>query len=114
MRVFIGGATQPELYERDDDALIALACRELEDLLGATGTPRLAEVARHPRAMPQYTLGHLDRIAGLRQQAARHKGLILAGNYLDGVGIPDCIRSGQAAADAVLAALAARDNSVAA
>lgn len=114
MRVFVGGATQPELFELEDDAMVELARRELEPLLGVQGEPLLAEVARHARAMPQYTLGHLDRVAALRSQAASHPGLLLAGNYLDGVGIPDCIRSGQAAAELALAALATRDQTAAA
>jgi oxygen-dependent protoporphyrinogen oxidase len=106
MRVFFGGATQPDLFARDDDELIALARRELAELIGATGEPVLVAMARHPRSMPQYTLGHLDRVAQLRERAARHPGLILAGNYLDGVGIPDCIRSGQQAAATALDVLA--------
>ncbi len=56
--------------------------------------------------MPQYTLGHLDRVAAIRQRLSRHPRLILAGNAFDGVGIPDCIRGAQDAADAALAALA--------
>ena len=66
----------------------------------------MIEVARHPRAMPQYTLGHLDRVEAIRRRAAVHPRLILAGNAFHGVGIPDCVRSGQAAADAMITALA--------
>jgi oxygen-dependent protoporphyrinogen oxidase len=55
--------------------------------------------------MPQYTLGHLDRVSKVRELVSRHPGLILAGNAFDGVGIPDCVRSGNLAAEAVLAAL---------
>jgi oxygen-dependent protoporphyrinogen oxidase len=109
MRVFVGGATQPELFDRDDDAVAALVRRELGELIGAAGEPLLVEVARHARAMPQYTLGHLDRVAGLRERARRHPGLILTGNYLGGVGVPDCIRSGrEAAREAFLLLEAAR------
>jgi oxygen-dependent protoporphyrinogen oxidase len=106
MRVFVGGATQPELFDLDDDAIEALVLDELSGLLGARGTPLLLRVARHPRAMPQYTLGHLDRVAILRRRLTRHHRLMLAGNAFDGVGIPDVIRSGQDAADALLRALA--------
>jgi oxygen-dependent protoporphyrinogen oxidase len=56
--------------------------------------------------MPQYTLGHLDRVAAIHRQAARHPRLILTGNAFDGVGIPDVIRNAQAAADAALNCLA--------
>lgn len=105
-RVFVGGATQPDLFEHDDADLEAIVRRELADLLGASGEPILINVARHPRAMPQYTLGHLDRVAAVRERLSRHPRLILAGNAFDGVGIPDCIRGAREAADATVAALA--------
>ncbi len=114
MRVFVGGATQPELFERDDAEIETIVRRELGELLGASGDPLLFEVARHPRGMPQYTLGHLDRVARIRQRVQSHDRLFLAGNAFDGVGVPDCVRSGQDAADAVLAALAAADKTAAA
>jgi oxygen-dependent protoporphyrinogen oxidase len=114
MRVFVGGATQPELFDLDDAAMSRLIRDELADLLGATGDPLLLEIARHPRAMPQYTLGHLDRIADLRERLAHHAGLFLAGNYLAGVGIPDCIRTGEDAATAIVAGAQAEGGSAAA
>lgn len=106
LRAFVGGATQPELFDRDDDEIKALVRDELVSLLGASGEPLLIEVGRHPRAMPQYTLGHLDRVEAIRHRVVRHHRLILAGNAFHGVGIPDCVRSGQEAADALLLALA--------
>jgi protoporphyrinogen/coproporphyrinogen III oxidase len=105
LRTFVGGATQPELFELDDAALESLARRELAELIGATGDPLLVEVSRHSRSMPQYTLGHLERVAAVRREASKHAGLALAGNAFDGVGVPDCIHSGRLAADAILAAL---------
>jgi oxygen-dependent protoporphyrinogen oxidase len=114
LRVFVGGATQPALFDLDDQELVARVRDDLAVLLRATGEPILTEVSRHPRGMPQYTLGHLDRVALVRRRAARHPGLYLAGNAFDGVGIPDCVRSGQEAADSVLAALAARGSTAAA
>lgn len=106
MRVFVGGATQPELFELDDDSLIAMVRLELGQLIGARGEPLLVDVARHPRAMPQYSLGHLDRVERIETLASRHDRLVLAGNACHGVGIPDCIRSGQDAADQTIARLA--------
>jgi protoporphyrinogen/coproporphyrinogen III oxidase len=106
IRVFVGGATQPGLFDLDDDELKTLVRGELTSLLGVSGEPILIEVARHARAMPQYTLGHLDRIAAIQLRAAQHSRLLLAGNAFNGVGIPDCIRSGQEAAAALLRALA--------
>jgi oxygen-dependent protoporphyrinogen oxidase len=114
MRVFVGGATQPQLFDLDDAAIQQIVQKELAELLGATGEPLLFELARHPRGMPQYTLGHLDRVAALKTQAAHHPGLTLAGNYLEGVGVPDCIHAGQNAAEAILARIRAGDSSAAA
>ena len=107
LRVFLGGALQPDLAELPDDRLEVIAARELAELIGASGAPILCRVARHSRAMPQYTLGHLDRVASIRVRASALPGLILAGNFLEGVGVPDCVRVGEAAADAALAALSA-------
>lgn len=106
IRVFLGGATQPELFDLDDEMLRVIVRDELGSLLGARGEPLFAEVGRHARAMPQYTLGHRERVAAIRQQASRHSRLFLGGIGYDGVGIPDCIRAAHATADATLAALA--------
>ena len=100
LRVFVGGATQPELLETDDEMLKLLVRDELASLLGASGEPLLIDVGRHPRSMPQYTLGHLDRVTAIRERAARHSRLVLTGIAFDGVGIPDCVRAAEAAADA--------------
>lgn len=104
IRVFMGGALQPELLEQADDELLQLARQELEELLGARGTPRLAELHRWQGAMPQYHVGHLDRVERIEAHLQTLPGLQLAGNAYRGVGIPFCIRSGQQAADRLLAA----------
>ncbi len=106
LRVFVGGATQPDLFDLDDEAIEALVRRELGELLGVSGDPLLIEIGRHPRSMPQYTLGHLDRVARIRELVGRHPGLFLAGNAMDGVGIPDTVRAARLAADSALAASA--------
>ncbi|MDX2035799.1 MAG: protoporphyrinogen oxidase [Isosphaeraceae bacterium] len=103
MRVFVGGATQPELFDLDDAEMKRLVLGELASLLGARGEPTYIEIGRHPRAMPQYTLGHLDRVGVIRRHVAKHRGLGLAGIAFDGVGIPDCIRAARESADAILA-----------
>lgn len=108
LRVFVGGALQPELFELNDEEVISLAREELESLIGARGEPILVDVARHARGMPQYTLGHLERMAAIHERAARHSGLLLAGNAFSGVGIPDCLRQGREAADSAIVALAER------
>jgi oxygen-dependent protoporphyrinogen oxidase len=104
-RVFIGGALQPDLCGLDDSELEAIVTKELQELLGARGTPLFMEIARHVRAMPQYTLGHLERVAAIEASRSRHPGLFITGNAFGGVGLPDCIRGAQDTARAVAAYL---------
>jgi len=104
LRLFCGGVLGPDVTGLADDELIALARDELRALLSVTATPRLVRVQRHPRAMPQYELGHLDRLGRIDAALRRHPGLALAGNAYRGVGIPDCIHSGERAAERVTGA----------
>ncbi len=101
LRAFVGGARRPDLVELDDDTLVTTVRDELRALLGITTDPVLVRVDRWRRAMPQYAVGHLDRVAAIEQRAAALPGLALAGAAYRGVGIPDCVRSGEAAADGV-------------
>ena len=105
MRVFIGGATQPEYFDLDDAEIAEIVRRELGELIGASGEPLFLRIGRHPRSMPQYVLGHLDRVAAIRRKLSRHRGLYLTGIAFDGVGIPDCIHAAESTADALLDAL---------
>ena len=101
LRTFVGGAMQPELNDLPDDELLRIVQSELNELLGVRGEPELSLVVRYPRAMPQYHVGHLDRVARIEALTARHSGLALAGNAYRGVGIPDAIQSGESAATLV-------------
>jgi oxygen-dependent protoporphyrinogen oxidase len=107
-RVFLGGALQTEMMMLDDAAMIAAARAEFASLLGVIAEPALAHVRRWPEAMPQYMVGHLARVAQIERAAAALNGIHLAGAYLRGVGIPDCVHSGETAAEAVFAALCKR------
>lgn len=98
LRVFAGGALDPDVVCRDDAALAAIAREEVAELLGARGTPRLVQIDRWKGAMPQYHVGHVDRVARIMERAAAIPGLGLAGAAYTGVGIPQVIASGQAAA----------------
>ena len=109
LRAFVGGALQQRLFEQDDTHMAESVRRELRDLVGITAEPLLTRIHRHPQAMPQYRVGHLDRIARIDAALARHPGLALAGNAYRGVGIPDCIHSGELAAEAVFSSV--RDKS---
>lgn len=101
LRVFVGGAKRPDLVEMDDTRLRSLVERELHELLGVRGEPELFRIVRWPRAMPQYHLRHVDRVRQIEAAAQRWPRLALAGNAYHGVGIPNCIRSGQRAAECV-------------
>lgn len=102
MRTFVGGAMQPELYDQSDDQLTQIVLEELREIFGVSGSPEFTRVVRYPRAMPQYHVGHLARVARIDAEAARYPGLAFAGNALRGVGVPDAISSGESAAEKVL------------
>jgi oxygen-dependent protoporphyrinogen oxidase len=106
-RVFVGGALQPELLGLSDHELVQVARDELTELLQISGEPLLADIARWPRSMPQYHVGHLDRLRRIERLAAAHPRFALAGNAYRGVGIPQCITSGQAAAERIAAGFSA-------
>jgi oxygen-dependent protoporphyrinogen oxidase len=103
LRTFVGGAMQPELLQMDNDALIATVNAELKDIFGMSREPMFSEVVRYENAMPQYHVGHLDRVAQIESAQSHFPGLQLAGSAYHGVGIPDSIASGQSAADRILA-----------
>lgn len=103
LRTFVGGAMQPELYNLSDDALLQTVHEELRDTLGVSGTSELNRIVRYPRAMPQYTLGHLERVAHIETLTAKLPGLELSGNAFRGVGVPDAIFSGEQAAERLFA-----------
>jgi oxygen-dependent protoporphyrinogen oxidase len=101
VRVFVGGALQPDLLQLSDFDLRRLALEDISALLSITGEPQVTDIARWPSSMPQYHVGHLDRVARIEQLARRHPNLALAGNAYHGVGIPQCIASGQQAAEQI-------------
>jgi protoporphyrinogen/coproporphyrinogen III oxidase len=104
VRVYGGRFGGRDLTRETDEDLVALARRELE-LLDVTAEPGLTRVQRWPLGMPQYVLGHPERVERIEALVAAHPGLALAGAAYRGVGIPDCIASGEAAAESVVRAL---------
>jgi oxygen-dependent protoporphyrinogen oxidase len=106
VRAFIGGALQPELFEQDNASMETNARIELRELLGIAAAPVFTRVHRHPRAMPQYPVGHLASLRRIEQELKKLPSLRLAGNAYYGVGIADCVHSGEKAAEDVGKALA--------
>jgi protoporphyrinogen/coproporphyrinogen III oxidase len=102
LRCFFAGSNAENIWQLSDDAIIAVVRNELQQILGLRASPLFARVYKWKSAMAQYGVGHLerlDRIERLRQQLP---GLALAGNGYRGIGVPDCIRSGQDAVKQLL------------
>jgi oxygen-dependent protoporphyrinogen oxidase len=102
LRVFVGGALQPELAELPDEQIRRIVLEELGELIGLRGEPEFCDVVRWSGMMPQYHVGHLDLVKQIEQRAAAIPHFALAGNSYRGVGIPFCVRSGEAAAEQIM------------
>ena len=101
LRAFAGGALQQDLLERSDPDLLESVLSDLCQLLQIEGIPIFSRITRWT-ASPQYHLGHLDRISQIETEVSKIHGLELAGNAFHGIGIPDCVRSANQAAGAIL------------
>jgi len=99
LRAFAGGALQPDIFALEDSELSARVEADLRDLLGINEAPLFVEVAKWERSMPQYEVGHLDRVTEVENLVKTIPGLAIAGNSYRGAGIPDCIRSAESAAE---------------
>jgi oxygen-dependent protoporphyrinogen oxidase len=114
VRASVGRYGEEAVLQRDDADLAALVRKELAAVLGDLPEPRGVRVTRWGGALPQYAVGHVDRVRRARaalEDSVVGSSVALAGAAYDGVGIPACIRSGQAAADRVRAGLAERGES---
>ena len=103
LRVFVGGALDEGILKEDDERMVQIVRAELGEILGVTAPPLLIRVHRYPASMAQYHVGHLGTVAAIERRLAGHPGLALAGSAYRGVGISDCVHSGEEAASAVLA-----------
>ena len=97
-RVFLGRYGD-NVDELDDPVLEKMALDELRHTVGIDTSPEFVKIQRLPFAKPRYTIGHLDRIQKIKKLVNEHAGLVLAGAYFHGVGVPDCIREGRQAAE---------------
>lgn len=105
LRFFLGRAGREEIAAAGDEEIRAVIRAELGRVLGIRVEPMLWRIYRWPRGLPQYTLGHPRRMQRIAARLALNPGLTLAGASYRGVGLPDCIASGRAAAEAALARL---------
>ena len=102
VRCYVGGVGREAILQLDDEALVARVRAELASDVRRDGRAGFVEVNRWMKAMPQYTLGHLERLNQIEAALSRYGGLVLTGAGYRGVGIPDCIRDGAVAAERVV------------
>ncbi len=105
MRCSVGRHHEEATLQRSDPELVQLALEDLADAIGLSVRPVDAHVQRWGGALPQYAVGHLERVRRIRSAVAARPGLAVCGAAYDGVGIPACIASAELAATQVLAAL---------
>lgn len=107
-RCYLGGVGREAIVQADDETMVRTVREELRVITSLEASPNYVEVHRWSRAMPQYTLGHLDRLRDIETALSRFPGLFLTGAAYRGVGIPDCIRDGSTVAGAAVRYLTAR------
>lgn len=113
LRCFFGGVNVEKVWELSDDQIVAVVREELQEILGPhvlglRRDPRFARIYRWKGAMPQYNVGHLERLERIERQRQQLPGLVFAGNGYSGIGVPDCVRSGQEAAEELMKSLLPR------
>ncbi|MFN2323773.1 MAG: protoporphyrinogen oxidase [Trueperaceae bacterium] len=102
LRAIAGGALDPGFVALSDEDALAAVRRDLERTMGIVAEPESVKIVRWPRGIPQFGLGHRERVATARAALAKRRpNVVLAGNYLDGVGLNDVVRSAQAAAERI-------------
>ena len=101
VRCSVGRIGEEALVQRADEDLAALAAAELAAATGVQGAPAAHRITRWGGALPQYTVGHLDRVARIRATVATQPGLAVCGAAYEGVGIPACVATARAAASQV-------------
>ncbi|MEO8606444.1 MAG: protoporphyrinogen oxidase [Chloroflexota bacterium] len=108
LRVFFGGPHTRAAMDMDDTALVDMVRDEVRSLLQISAPPLFHKIFRWPDGYPQYDLGHLERVAAI--ESALPPGIFVAGSSYRGIGVPDCIKQGQAAAQQVISALLERQS----
>jgi oxygen-dependent protoporphyrinogen oxidase len=108
LRIFFGGPHTRAAMDMDDAALVSMVRGEVRSLLQIEAPPLFHKIFRWPDGYPQYDLGHLDRVAAI--EAALPPGILIAGSSYRGIGVPDCIKQGQAAAGQVISQLLQRQS----
>jgi len=101
VRCFVGAAGTEDVVDEPDEDIVEGVSRQLGAIYALPERPEAAEVVRWPRAMPQYEVGHLERVTGI--EAALSPGAFVVGQDYRGTGLPDCVRQANEVAERVLA-----------
>jgi oxygen-dependent protoporphyrinogen oxidase len=102
VRCFLGGARDEQILDSSDEEILRIVASELKQIIGLTAQPLFTRVYKWRAAMAQYSVGHLERLERIEALRKKLPGLALAGNGFNGIGVPDCVRSGTEAAGRVL------------
>ena len=103
VRCFLGGARDEQILEASEEEILQIVRRELRQIIALNAEPLFARVYKWKSAMAQYSVGHLERLQRIESLRQKLPGLALAGNGYNGIGVPDCVRSGADAASKILA-----------
>jgi len=102
LRCFFSSSRMPDLLSHSDEDLQKMARQELKEILGLVAEPRFAKTFRWDRAMAQYEVGHLDRVAEMEKILSAMPGFQIIGNSFHGIGVPDCIKSAKQAVGKII------------
>jgi oxygen-dependent protoporphyrinogen oxidase len=105
IRAMIGGARDPDVLELDDQELTQLVQRDIFESMGGEGQPTFTRIFRHRCAIPQYVIGHAERLRLIDAQLAHLPGLVITGNAYRGIGVNDCVANARPTAERILGAL---------
>jgi oxygen-dependent protoporphyrinogen oxidase len=98
---FLGGITRPEVFDWPDERVWESVCSELKRLLNTSIRPEPLAIFRHRRAIPQYNVGHRQRVDAIASELQKIRGLFVTGNFLHGVSVPACMEHGDTTATTV-------------
>ena len=102
VRCYVGAVGEEDVLDADDADIVQACARHLAAVVRLPDMPEQATVVRWPASMPQYEVGHIDRVARIREQLP--PGIVVVGQAYDGVGVPDCVRAAGDAAERLIAA----------
>jgi oxygen-dependent protoporphyrinogen oxidase len=102
LRCFLGGTRDEAILELADEGILRIVRKELREVLGIDSDPLFARVYKWREAMAQYNVGHLERLQRIERLRQAVPGLFFAGNAYNGIGVPDCVRSGNQAVSQAL------------